>query len=70
MRDWLIKEDRAMAKMVTYEPNRDCFAYRHDFIDGCDALNDLYCKYGEGGRCPFYKTKEELKQQRKRRCKK
>ena len=47
--------------MVTYEPNRDCFAYRHDFTGGCDALNDLYCKYGEGGRCPFYKTVEERK---------
>ena len=44
---------------MLHEPKEDCFAYRHPYMDGCDALNQLYCKYGNGRPCPFYKSVEE-----------
>lgn len=37
------------------EANKDCFAYAKKYgREDCKALNDLYCRVGEG-RCAFYK---------------
>ena len=45
---------------MLHEPKEDCFAFRHKFMDGCDALNVLECKYGNGKPCPFYKPAEGI----------
>lgn len=37
----------------------DCFAY---YLDGCKALNIFVCR---SGKCPFYKTDAQLKEEAK-----
>lgn len=41
----------------------DCFAYIN-FKHKCDALNGLYCE--EEGKCSFYKTKKQLKEEQEK----
>ena len=44
----------------------DCFAFSTDNgINGCVALDSLYCKR-ENYRCNFYKTREQLNDQKKK----
>lgn len=41
------------------EIKKDCFAYMNESTNkGCNALKKLYCA---AGKCPFYKTHEQLK---------
>lgn len=52
------KEEKGMDK-ITYEPRKDCFAYREHSLDPskreCSCLTEMICV--NRGKCPFYKKK-------------
>lgn len=62
-----IKEEKEEQEMdqwmreekITYEPNKDCFAYRENRFDSskreCACLTELVCV--NKGKCSFYKKK-------------